>query len=116
MSDVEDSAESDTAIPGGGRTLGGSGVPSRPVASSSTEPTVSTSRSGPQRAAAPVQRGVAGARTLRDIQGDSHAGHGHDDDDDEEDFFAGGEKSGLAVTNPNNPRDQIESMLDRARR
>lgn len=58
-------------------------------------------------------------RTLRDLQGDSHGGHGHDDDDDDDqDFFAGGEKSGLAVQNPgnNNPRDQIESMLDRARR
>jgi hypothetical protein len=57
--------------------------------------------------------------TIRDLQGDSHAGHGHDDDDDEDqDFFAGGEKSGLAVQNPGagNPRDQIESMLDRARR
>lgn len=116
MSDVEETAEPDTAIPGGGRTLGGSGVPSRPVASSSSEPIASRPRPGPQRAAAPPQRGAGGARTLRDIQGDSHAGHGHDDDDEEEDFFAGGEKSGLAVTNPNNPRDQIESMLDRARR
>jgi UBX domain-containing protein 1 len=56
-------------------------------------------------------------RTLRDLQGDSHAEHGHDDDDDEDqDFFAGGEKSGLAVQNPGNPRDEIESILDRARR
>ncbi|KAK3066802.1 hypothetical protein LTS18_001490 [Coniosporium uncinatum] len=55
--------------------------------------------------------------------GGAHAGHGHDDDDDDEDrpqdFFAGGEKSGLAVQNPNagpSARDQVNSILDRARR
>jgi UBX domain-containing protein 1 len=69
---------------------------------------------------------VAGARTLRDLQssGGGH-GHAHDDDDDDDDhaddenqdFFAGGEKSGLAVQNPNqsNPRDQINNILKRAR-
>ena len=59
--------------------------------------------------------------TLGDLSGgggSSHAGHGHDDesDDDEEedqDFFAGGEKSALAVQNP----DEIKrKILERARR
>ncbi|KAI4671658.1 UBX domain-containing protein 1 [Alternaria triticimaculans] len=104
---------------GGGRTLGGAYVPS---------PAPESSRSSSQPAAArgqPAQRGVAGARTLRDLQssGGGH-GHAHDDDDDDEnpddenqDFFAGGEKSGLAVQNPNqsNPRDQINNILKRAR-
>lgn len=99
--------------PGGGRTLGGAYVP--PTASSS---------SASQPAARPPQRGVAGLRTLGDLQpsGGGHGhGHAHDDDgsDDDEnhDFFTGGEKSGLAVQNPNqsNPRDQINNILRRAR-
>jgi len=101
---------------GGGRTLGGAYVPS---------PAPEASRSSSQPAAArgqPAQRGVAGARTLRDLQS-SGGGHGHAHDDDEnpddenQDFFAGGEKSGLAVQNPNqsNPRDQINNILKRAR-
>ena len=108
---------------GGGRTLGGSYVPS------SQAPAAASSSSSASRPAAgrgqPTQRGVAGARTLRDLQssGGGH-GHAHDYDDGDEgpdeenqDFFAGGEKSGLAVQNPNqsNPRDQINSILKRAR-
>ena len=104
---------------GGGRTLGGDGVASRFVPAPAP--------SGPPAAASSSRRGGrgggggggAGMRTLRDLQGDSHAGHGHDDDDDEDqDLFAGGEKSGLAVQNPNsgNPRDEVERMLNRARR
>lgn len=68
---------------------------------------------------------MAGARTLRDLQSSaSGPGHGHDTsegedngDEDGQDFFAGGEKSGLAVQNPNqsNPRDQINNILKRAR-
>ncbi|KAE8830510.1 hypothetical protein PTNB85_07097 [Pyrenophora teres f. teres] len=107
---------------GGGRTLGGAYVPPSqvPAASSSAS---STSRPAAGRGQ-PTQRGVAGARTLRDLQSGGGHGHAHDDDDgddgpDEEnqDFFAGGEKSGLAVQNPNqsNPRDHINSILKRAR-
>ncbi|KAK0663197.1 UBX domain-containing protein 1 [Lasiodiplodia hormozganensis] len=100
----------------GPRTLGGAPAPG------AADPGSSRSSSG----ARGQQRGGArgGLRTLRDLQGEGasqgHA-HGHDDDDDEEDqdFFAGGEKSGLAVQNPNSgpsTRDQINSILDRARR
>ncbi|GME36620.1 UBX domain-containing protein [Neofusicoccum parvum] len=97
----------------GPRTLSGAPAPAAAQPSSSR-----SSSSGPQRGA----RG--GLRTLKDIQSEGapqgHA-HSHDDDDDEEDqdFFAGGEKSGLAVQNPNSgpsARDQINSILDRARR
>ncbi|KAF1834083.1 SEP-domain-containing protein [Decorospora gaudefroyi] len=46
-----------------------------------------------------------------DVDNDEHK------DDEHQDFFAGGEKSGLAVQNPNqaNPRDQINNILKRAR-
>ena len=110
-------------VPGGGRTLGGAYVPPPAGASpSSSQPSTS-------RKQTPQPRGVAGLRTLKDLQssGGGHAGHGHDDgdrdsdddfqDDENQDFFAGGEKSGLAVQNPNqaNPRDQINNILKRAR-
>jgi len=109
--------------PGGGRTLDGTYVPppaGAAASSSSAQP--SSSRQPPQ------SRGVAGARTLKDIQsgGAAAGGHGHahsdgdsddQDDDENQDFFAGGEKSGLAVQNPNagNPRDHINNILKRAR-
>ena len=70
-------------------------------------------------------------RTLKDLQaqgGGGGHGHAHGDDGDHEsdedykddenqDFFAGGEKSGLAVQNPNqaNPRDHINNIIRRAR-
>jgi UBX domain-containing protein 1 len=112
-------------VPGGARRLDGTYVPppaGAAASSSSAQP--SSSRQAPQ------QRGVAGLRTLKDLQGGSGGGasHGHahgdgdDSDDDHEDdenqdFFTGGEKSGLAVQNPNaaNPRDQINNILKRAR-
>lgn len=60
--------------------------------------------------------------TLGDLGGGApsgHAGHGHDsdddDDDDEEnqDLFAGGEKSALAVQNPDDIKRKI---LERAKK
>ena len=59
--------------------------------------------------------------TLGDLGGgapSSHAGHGHDSDDDEDDeehqdLFAGGEKSGLAVQNPD---DLKRKILERAKK
>lgn len=129
----DDEPEVEPPQPGGARTLGGDGIPSRyvpPPASTTQGDTGSSLRqAAPARGGGqPARRGVAAARTLRDLQGGGeHAGHGHDDDDDDEgeqqNFFTGGEKSGLAVQNPNagggdrnNPRDQIEGLLDRARR
>jgi UBX domain-containing protein 1 len=107
-------------VMGGGRTLAGGAAP---AAASAPTSSASTARRGQ-----PAQRG--GPRTLKDLQSDGgHAGHGHgpgpahddeDDSADEQDFFAGGEKSGLAVQNPNagsNPRDRhINSLFERARR
>lgn len=108
-------------VPGGGRTLGGAYVPPTEASSSSSSRQQSASRQAPQ------QRGVAGLRTLKDLQSSGGGGHGHAHDDDDnsdederdenQDFFAGGEKSGLAVQNPNqaNPRDHINNILKRAR-
>jgi UBX domain-containing protein 1 len=106
-------------VPGGGRTLDGTYVPPPPGAASSSSSQPSASRQAPQR----------GLRTLKDLQSGGGGGHGHahsdgdrdsdddDQDDENQDFFTGGEKSGLAVQNPNaaNPRDQINNILKRAR-
>ncbi|KAI8933087.1 hypothetical protein NX059_009730 [Plenodomus lindquistii] len=102
--------------PGGGRTLGGAYVP--PTAGSS-------SSSSAQPAAASRQAPQRGLKTFKDLQSGGGGGparaNSSDDDDDKDDenqdFFAGGEKSGLAVQNPNaaNPRDQINNILKRAR-
>ena len=105
----------------GGRTLGGGPVPAELQASSS-QPV----------AYKPAPKGL---RTLKDLQGGSSSGHGHNHSDDDsnddspqQDFFAGGEKSGLAVQNPdaannmpsggrnNQARDVVNSILDQARR
>lgn len=58
--------------------------------------------------------------TLGDLRGGGgpgHEGHGHDDDDDDEDenqdLYAGGEKSGLAVENPDDIRRKI---MEKAKR
>ena len=59
--------------------------------------------------------------TLGDLSGggSGHAGHGHDDDSDDSDYdpkqdlFAGGEKSALAVQNPDEMKKKI---LERARK
>lgn len=76
---------------------------------------------------APAQAPKKKFATLGDIRGGagpSHAGHGHDDDDDDDDDFqpsdddnqnlyAGGEKSGLAVENPD---DLKKKILERAKK
>jgi UBX domain-containing protein 1 len=104
-------------VPGGGRTLDGTYVPPPAAASASSSQQPSSSRQAAPR---------GGPRTIKDLQSGGGGGHAHgggddsdDDHDDEEnqDFFTGGEKSGLAVQNPNaaNPRDQINNILKRAR-
>ncbi|KZF20279.1 P-loop containing nucleoside triphosphate hydrolase protein [Xylona heveae TC161] len=102
----------------GGRTLGGEGVPSQavptapPAAGPSSSSSSSTSRQ-PQRSK------FATLGDLKREEGGPSRGHAHDDDDDEEenqDFFAGGEKSGLAVQNPNDPMERIKSIISKAKR
>ena len=83
-----------------GRTLDGSSVP---------QPIPTTSSFPPASSKAPAQRKMFA--TLGDLGGGGH-GHDHDDDDDDDDddphdLFTGGEKSGLAVQNPDDIRKKI---------
>jgi UBX domain-containing protein 1 len=93
--------------PDGGRRLGEGTPTAQPIPSS----TSSQSSRPPKRAAA--QQKFA---TLGDFGNDSH---GHDDpndsdyNDDKHDLFAGGEKSGLAVQNPD---DLKKKILEKARK
>lgn len=85
------------------------------------------------RAAAPPPRKTGGINTLGSIakssSGHGH-GHAHDDDDDDDDdddytpdeprdLFAGGEKSGLAVQDPNrgsnDPRKVVNDIIKKAK-
>lgn len=77
----------------------------------------------PPTAKAPKKK-FATLGDLRGGGGPSHAGHGHDDDDDDDgDFepsddenqnlYAGGEKSGLAVENPD---DLKKKIIERAKK
>ncbi|KAL8858582.1 MAG: hypothetical protein Q9178_004876 [Gyalolechia marmorata] len=96
----------------GGRTLAGGNVP-QPIPTISSMPDQSSSGSK----AAPKKKFA----TLGDLSGggSGHAGHGHDDDSDDSDYdpkqdlFAGGEKSALAVQNPDEMKKKI---LERARK
>ncbi|KAI5364920.1 Putative UBX domain, UBA-like superfamily, SEP domain, Ubiquitin-like domain superfamily [Septoria linicola] len=59
--------------------------------------------------------GRKGPTTIRDLQG---GGDDDEDDDKKRDLFAGGEKSGLAVTDPNQgggPVDHFRNILNQAR-
>lgn len=103
---------------GSGRTLGGDPAP--PVDSTSSAlPASSSTRSAPRTS----NRKFATLGDLNRDQGHSHrGGHGREDDADEDegdgaqDFFAGGEKSGLAVQNPGDSRRQVKDILEKARR
>ncbi|KAJ9196542.1 hypothetical protein DTO164E3_3397 [Paecilomyces variotii] len=82
-----------------GRTLGGS-----PALSSSTpQQSSSTSRKAPKKKFA----------TLGDLQSGAGGDSSEDDETENQDFFAGGEKSGLAVQNPDDIKRKI---LEKARR
>lgn len=117
QSQSNENATSHAPVPittAGGRRLGDGG-PSAPSATSSSAQPATSSRSKP------AQNKKFG--TLKDLQTDSHAGHGHGDDDDsdkEQEFYAGGDKSGLAVQDPSqsnqNPSDQIRRLMNTARR
>ena len=113
---AEDPQETDAYT--GPRTLDGRPAPASAI------PTVGSSSRAP-----PPKRG--GVATLASMNQSPAAGHGHahddDDDSDDEDYdpreqprdlFAGGEKSGLAVQDPNNrndPRKVVNDILKKAR-
>jgi len=81
---------------GGGRRLGDTQTDSQPI------PAASTSAKSKK---ATQQKKFA---TLEDFGASNDAGEGKDgDDDDNQNFFAGGEKSGLAVKNPDDLKKRI---------
>jgi UBX domain-containing protein 1 len=85
--------------PGGGRRLGDG--PSDP------QPIPTTSSAQPSR---PPQRAAAQKKfaTLGDFGNDQHDDPNDSDyDDEKQDLFAGGEKSGLAVQNPDDLKKKI---------
>lgn len=86
-----------------GRTLGGG-------SGSSSASTPQPSASAARRSGAPKK-----FATLGDYQSEAHgtAGGDSDDDDTPQDFFAGGEKSGLAVQNPNDIKRKIIEKAQR---
>lgn len=95
---MRDDLESDDepAQSSGGRTLGGTAPPP------SSEPNV---RRAPRKKFA----------TLGDLSSGDARAHDHSDDDSDEgqDMFAGGEKSGLAVQNPDDIKQKI---IEKAKR
>lgn len=95
---MRDDIESDDepVQPPGGRTLGGAAPP--PSSESSV-------RKAPRKKFA----------TLGDLSAGDAGAHDHSDDDSDEaqDMFAGGEKSGLAVQNPDDIKQKI---IEKAKR
>lgn len=103
MEDPDEETHAAPTASTGGRTLGGSSAP-QPIPTTSSAPAPSSTRNkqAPQKKFA----------TLGDLGGGAHAGHGHDDEDDsdydeKQDLFAGGEKSALAVQNPEDLKKRI---------
>jgi UBX domain-containing protein 1 len=105
-SDEEDEEEEENeppatrAFPSGGRRLGDGPSDPQPI------PTSASSRASPPGKKPGPQKKFA---TLGDFNSDSQA-HGDgdgDDDDGKQDLFAGGEKSGLAVQNPDDIKKKI---------
>lgn len=92
--------ESSSGSASAGRTLGGSAVPS--TSSPAPESTSSTKRAAPKKFA-----------TLGDFASANDGDSSEDDGSVDQDFFAGGEKSGLAVQNPD---DLKKKILEKARR
>ncbi|KAI4257001.1 MAG: hypothetical protein LQ352_001829 [Teloschistes flavicans] len=101
----------------GGRTLGAASVPQPiPTTSSMADQPSASSRAASKKKFA----------TLGDLSGGSSAGqesrgHDHDSDDSDADskqnLFAGGEKSGLAVQNPDQNTEALKKkILERARK
>lgn len=78
-----------------------------PQAQPRSTPAASSSRRPPQN--------NSKLRTLKDLQASSH--DDDDDDDKDQDLFAGGEKSGLAVQNPDSkgPAHLFRDILNQAR-
>lgn len=111
---VEDENMTSQTPSSGPRTLGGDGVPSRAAPSASS----SSAAPKPARSAPPSSRSKKQVKSLRDLQAEASAAT-RDDSDEEHDqeYFAGGDKSGLAVQEPGSgARDRMQRLLETARR
>ncbi|PGG95085.1 hypothetical protein AJ79_10273 [Helicocarpus griseus UAMH5409] len=91
----DDFESDDEPQPSGGRTLGGAPAP----------PSDSGAKKAPRKKFATLGDLSAGDTAAHD--------HGHDDSDEAQDMFAGGEKSGLAVQNPDDIKQKI---IEKAKR
>ena len=86
----------------------------RPVPSSAPQPAASSASSSSSKPKAPANN--SRLRTLKDLRGSASGDHESDDDEDEkQDLFAGGEKSGLAVQNPDKPQDHFKNIINQAK-
>ncbi|GAB7356835.1 hypothetical protein MBLNU459_g7711t1 [Dothideomycetes sp. NU459] len=83
-----------------------------PPSRAPSQPKPASSSSSASRTAAPPQSRM---RTIRDLQNDNGGSGSDSDEDPNQDFFAGGEKSALAVQNPNRPTDHFRNILNQAK-
>lgn len=79
---------------------------------------IPTTSSMPPPPAQPPKKKFSTLGDLHGSAGGSHAGHDHDgddsdDDDDNQNLYTGGEKSGLAVSNPD---DLKKKIIERAKK
>jgi len=96
---------------GGGRTLGGDTIP----LSSTAVPSQSKAKSSGK------SKSNSLFKSFKDIRDHDDSDHGGDDEDKDQEFYAGGDKSGLAVREPNSGNgsshnDQVKKLLETARR
>jgi len=93
-------------------------APQAPSSSSSVPQPIPTSSPMPPPPTQPPKKKFATLGDLKEGAPPGYHGHAHDDDDsDDEDYkpdlYAGGEKSGLAVENPD---DLKKKIIDREKR
>lgn len=80
------------------------------------QPTPAQPSSSHQHSSNPTgQRRPPGQRPKQMTLGDLQRENAESDDEDERDRYAGGEKSGLAVENPNKPADHFNRIMNQAK-
>jgi len=99
------------SMTGGGRTLGGNTISSSSTAAP-PQPKIKSSNKS---------KGKSLFGSFKDIRERGDSGHDDDDEDKDQEFYAGGDKSGLAVREPGSGKDsghndQVKKLLETARR
>ena len=112
---TESAASSSIFTSGGGRRLGDES--SAPSSSTAPAPSASSSAARKPKSTKPKSK-FGGFKELRDRD---EAGDDDDDDEKDQEYYAGGDKSGLAVQEPNpnggsRPEDHVRRLLETARR